>query len=284
MIKIIGLNEIFVGIGILIMVLNIRLLIKNEKILLEIIERKRTILKYVIIVKLILLIAFTVGYIFTFGFMIQFPNQFIETIVGQILFWGSIFVSVTLYLEKQLGSTLITERLAQTDSMTGLLNKAALRKNAEIYLKENKVQVAVIMIDIDNFKKVNDIYGHLAGDEVIKDIAKIIRNTVDIDYLTGRFGGDEFVIFAKNATRENLLPQINEIKERIVKCGRKYPNTMISSSIGIIFSNDKDSEYDKLLQYADEALYKAKQAGKNKYIIYNNIVEEKIHLFYSQNG
>ena len=89
---------------------------------------------------------------------------------------------------------LIKAKMNQLDSLTGLLNKEAFKNSVEKELLDHKVSHALLVIDLDNFKEINDNYGHMEGDEIIINVAKIIRNEISTEDLAGRFGGDEFFI------------------------------------------------------------------------------------------
>jgi len=117
------------------------------------------------------------------------------------------------------------------------------------------------MIDIDNFKEINDCFGHLAGDRILMQVSGMLCDIYTEPDLVGRVGGDEFVVFTtKENVREraeNLLDKV----ERIIPEERGH----LSVSIGIVSITEKGGEdYQKLFSRADRAMYQAKQAGKNR--------------------
>jgi diguanylate cyclase (GGDEF)-like protein len=150
------------------------------------------------------------------------------------------------------------ERLAMHDPLTGLYNRRALmeRLAAEIRtIKRTGETLAFAMIDIDDFKKINDTRGHAAGDEALVTIAGILRsNTRDID-TAARFAGDEFSLVLPRTDR----PAAKAVMERIVNALR---DAALSASIGIAFSSSECTEV-HIMRAADEAVYAAKAAGKN---------------------
>ncbi len=162
-------------------------------------------------------------------------------------------------------------RKAQMDGLTGILNKTAATETITDYINESeKDQMhAMLMIDCDNFKHVNDNYGHAIGDEVLKYFSSIMKRTFRDSDIKGRFGGDEFIVFMKNTTSEATAlraKQLNEaIKKPYVKDGREIN---ISCSIGVSFYPKDGNNFETLFNAADDALYKAKSLGKDRFVEY----------------
>lgn len=159
------------------------------------------------------------------------------------------------------------------DSLTGLKNRAAFEMEGNRRLRKKKERVALIMIDIDNFKKVNDRLGHIKGDRLLIDSAQNIRKNIQSESTIARIGGDEFVVLCSNQEKEtlqrlarNLMMTLNEAY-RILN---EEHDLDVSISIGIaeaIENEDLQSLYDR----ADKALYYAKESGKNQYQIWDNM-------------
>lgn len=164
---------------------------------------------------------------------------------------------------------LMTEKM-QRDSLSGLFNKAATQELTRRLLMRNSEQsYAFFILDIDNFKKVNDTCGHAIGDQVITDFAQRIKLQFREGDIVGRIGGDEFVIFvpipSKNwaQMKANILSQ--ELQFVYSSNNKSCP---ISASIGIAISPEAGTTFEALYQNADIALYKTKKNGKNGYSIY----------------
>ncbi|MCR4591150.1 MAG: diguanylate cyclase [Lachnospiraceae bacterium] len=163
------------------------------------------------------------------------------------------------------------ETRALLDGMTGLLNKTAMQSSVEKCIAEGDVNSchAMMMVDTDNFKNVNDTLGHEYGDRVIKYVASCIRDTFrETDYV-GRMGGDEFMVFIRNTTRgiaEERASRLNRSIKRVFE--DKGKSVGISCSIGIAYFARDGADYDSLFKAADKALYDAKEAGKNCYRTY----------------
>jgi diguanylate cyclase (GGDEF)-like protein len=168
-------------------------------------------------------------------------------------------------------------RLATTDGLTGLYNHRMFqeRLTEEIMrAKRYKRKLFILMIDIDHFKKFNDTYGHQTGDEVLKTVARIIKdNTRSIDF-SARYGGEEFVIILPDTDCKNALT----VAERLRKAVENFPfilkdgtKTNITISIGISCYPEDSTEKDDLIKKADKALYHAKQTGRNRTVLYRDI-------------
>lgn len=163
------------------------------------------------------------------------------------------------------------ERRSKCDLATGLLNKDTFRFEIENYLSERNRDVTDVMviIDIDDFKLVNDSFGHLVGDEVIAKLSELMKLYFKED-VCGRFGGDEFVIFIKNITDmgETEL-RIETLREEFAKLGfGKLGNIHNTVSIGVSYNHGMNASYKTMFSCADEALMKAKEYGKNRVALF----------------
>lgn len=162
------------------------------------------------------------------------------------------------------------------DSFTGLLNKRACAEYAAERLAADSEIHYMAMIDIDNFKNVNDTYGHMYGDTVIGQVASIINSTLNGRGIVGRFGGDEFFIFTNWITTEMQLRAIlTSIRKRVQNAFEKQ-NCKITLSIGVSMAPKDGSTYDELFKKADKCLYLAKFKGKNRFIIYEESKHGKL--------
>jgi len=164
------------------------------------------------------------------------------------------------------------EKLSMTDRLTGLLNRGTWENlvdaEYERYRRYGQA-TSLVMFDIDHFKKVNDTYGHLAGDEVIKHTAETTRNSIRQSDTAGRYGGEEFGIILPETDAENARIICERIREAIetslvqTTAGEiKY-----TISMGISQLTETPENYMQWMQKADEALYQAKESGRNKVIV-----------------
>lgn len=162
----------------------------------------------------------------------------------------------------------------RTDALTGILNKAAMEVSIQEYLKEttrDKLH-ALMMIDTDNFKAVNDNLGHQFGDDVIKFVAQNVRKTFRESDFVGRVGGDEFMVFMKNTTKEVTEARARELNEIIRHTFEKDGISVgISCSIGVAYYPKAGTSYSELYANADDALYQAKTSGKNRFVIFKTM-------------
>lgn len=159
----------------------------------------------------------------------------------------------------------LLEVLSVTDKLTGLYNRRKLDELLDeelIRSRRYKVEVSIIMLDIDHFKRVNDTYGHAVGDEVLIAMAQLLReHTRDADAL-GRLGGEEFVVVCRHSDAAASLRAAMKLREAIA--AHHFPGVgQVTSSFGIASCRPDDTAV-TLLARADAALYRAKDAGRNR--------------------
>lgn len=166
------------------------------------------------------------------------------------------------------------ERLATIDGLTQVHNRRYFNEKclAEFANLSKLESVSIAMIDIDNFKKINDTYGHLIGDSVLKKVASIISSTTcasnSDDFLVARYGGEEFVVLMKNTNLTTAYNILDVVRKNIESAcvddeGQKIRFTV---SIGVAEYPATSADVKQILMDADTALYKAKQTGKNKVV------------------
>lgn len=154
------------------------------------------------------------------------------------------------------------------DSFTGLLNKKACTEYVTDTLAADEDIHYLAMIDIDNFKNINDTHGHMLGDQVIARVASIINSTLNGRGIVGRFGGDEFFIFTSwIATETQLRAVLTSIRKRVQNTFEDQ-GCKVTLSIGVSRAPADGSTYQDLFRKADKCLYLAKNKGKNRYVIY----------------
>lgn len=162
------------------------------------------------------------------------------------------------------------EKKANTDYLTGLYNRNFLETKTNEWLKLAETyqeSIVCIVLDIDNFKSINDEHGHLFGDEVLRQVSKVFISSVRDNDLVGRYGGDEFVLILKGATKENGMKKADQIIEAIgkLKIEKDEQIVRVKVSIGIADnSGGSITHFNELFHLADRGLYKAKQNGKNQ--------------------
>ncbi|MBQ6759639.1 MAG: diguanylate cyclase [Selenomonadaceae bacterium] len=164
------------------------------------------------------------------------------------------------------------EVAAETDSLTKMLNKAAAQKKIGEMIEKSS-SGALLMIDLDSFKLVNDIYGHAAGDKVLVKFSELVKSIIREKDLAGRMGGDEFVAFLKNVTDERILKtKTVYLNEEILNYAKKLlgesMNIPLGASLGAVFVPDEGRDFQSLYKKADKALYDIKQHGKHGIAVY----------------
>ena len=159
------------------------------------------------------------------------------------------------------------KNIAHLDSLTGVANRYAL--NEYIKLLENQPtqfsETCLMVIDIDHFKQVNDVYGHLMGDQVIQFVAEKLKENIRTSDLLVRYGGDEFIVLIENVGMERALKIAEKIRSEIYEAKSvdnvRCPDLKVSISIGVAIGA---TSWMALLEKADRALFQAKEQGKNK--------------------
>ena len=155
------------------------------------------------------------------------------------------------------------------DPTTGLLNKRAINEYANEQIRDSAQGGYLILLDIDNFKQINDKYGHMFGDEVINTTAEILRSATHTRGMAGRFGGDEFMLVLEHVKTEEELRRVLKVIDKHAKWAfYEKEGFDISFSMGIVKFPEDGATYEELVQKADKCLYIAKEKGKNRYIIY----------------
>ena len=150
------------------------------------------------------------------------------------------------------------------DPLTGIYRKNYLNDLGQKIL-QNKEKFALVVLDLDDFKKVNDTYGHQVGDSVLKEFVNLVKKQIRKEDIFARWGGEEFLLLMRNATSQEVQHRIDSIREQIDEYIFDVVEH-ITCSFGIACSQE-DDDMDSLLYRADKALYEAKASGKNKVII-----------------
>jgi diguanylate cyclase (GGDEF)-like protein len=164
--------------------------------------------------------------------------------------------------------------LANLDTLTDTANRRSFHAQAQELLRlcGNGLFISLIMLDIDRFKAVNDTYGHDAGDMVLREIALLLKQRVRAEDTVARYGGEEFVIIIPDAGADVAVGLAERLREKIADAEMVYEGQKIhvTASLGVaaeVCSPDFDIE--RLVKKADTALYRAKNAGRNKVVLYS---------------
>lgn len=162
-------------------------------------------------------------------------------------------------------------QLATTDPLTGTSNRRHFIEQASAELKRCKrygSPMAVVMLDIDHFKRVNDNYGHSIGDEILKRLVSCCQQELRSNDFFGRFGGEEFAAVLVESNKETALQTCQRLRQKVAELNIRtgMETVQVTVSIGLTMYSATDISIDPLLKRADDALYKAKNAGRNQVI------------------
>lgn len=162
------------------------------------------------------------------------------------------------------------KRLSMLDALTGILNKNTCGDAIRSYLDAGIPRTcALLFIDLDNFKEVNDIAGHSSGDQLLEETGKLLISSFRPTDIIGRVGGDEFMVLIKDYydSEDTLKKKFSAFQDDLVKNMSKNPAIKTSCSIGAVYLKKQVTDFDTLFRLADQALYEAKAAGKNRYVL-----------------
>ena len=163
------------------------------------------------------------------------------------------------------------ENKADTDLLTGLNNKLATERKIKEYMEQNpNSQSMLFIVDVDNFKKINDTMGHAFGDEVLRTLGERLPAIFRATDIIGRVGGDEFMVFLKGVSEaESIRKEAKKIENffQNFKAG-EYTKYAATASIGVAVFPQEGADFESLYKAADQGLYKAKKRGKNQVAFY----------------
>lgn len=184
-----------------------------------------------------------------------------------------VFISLISSAVQHCYLDLLAKEQAKTDSLTGVANHRMFHEILErelSLLKRYKRRFSLVMLDIDNFKKINDTYGHLVGDAILVDLTKRIMKITRFGDVLARYGGEEFTIILPDTDLNGAEILAKRICKAIANTPFIYSNSEIyyTVSIGLVAcNNDSPPDKDKIIGLADEALYAAKKQGKNRVVV-----------------
>lgn len=174
--------------------------------------------------------------------------------------------------------------LALTDPLTGLGNRRAISAQIKSRLsrwRRHREPFALLMADIDHFKRINDTFGHEAGDQVLTSLSDLFLDVARTEDAVGRIGGEEFVILLDHAHRETAVSVAERLRQRVARLSIRWKvgaPIAITLSIGVISSDDcaPTIREQGILRCADDALYRAKEGGRNRVVYYPDLAPDQI--------
>jgi diguanylate cyclase (GGDEF)-like protein len=173
------------------------------------------------------------------------------------------------------------EKLSITDRLTGLYDHAYFQERLAEEVanaKRYKRKVSLLMLDIDNFKKFNDTFGHPRGDQVLKKIGEVLREVIREGDIAARYGGEEFVVILPETAKAEAVRVAERVRRRIERekfeGNKEFPLVTQSVSVGVATYPDDALSKGDLIEQADRALYRAKWGGRNKVAVAESISKE----------
>lgn len=179
--------------------------------------------------------------------------------------------------ERVVKSQLEIQRLAQHDPLTGLVNRTQCELSFQRAMATQQGSVALLFIDLDNFKPINDALGHQAGDEVLQQLARLLQSQLSEQDVLSRFGGDEFVVILSQWQQQEELEQ--RIQQLLYCCQQEFlvqqQKVQLSASIGVTLAPQDGTDFHLLCKKADTAMYQAKRMGRNRFCWYLAEMEQQ---------
>jgi len=207
----------------------------------------------------------------TYGLYLQTPinpaSFFIVSIMQMCMSFGFV-----LMINYRLSADL--QKLALSDALTGALNRRSLEQEAarlSARCTRTGDTLAIMMIDVDHFKSINDRYGHPVGDEVLKRLAEVAQKTIRSDDYFARYGGEEFCILLPSTTVEEAWMLADRLRQNYAAMAMEFGSEILRStiSIGVSDSMHAGLEFTALIAAADQAMYRAKQEGRNRVVMHS---------------
>jgi len=177
-----------------------------------------------------------------------------------------VFLFIVIILSKLHELIQVQQELASTDYLTGIANRRAFFTLADAEIKRSRryqQPFSIAYIDLDNFKYINDLYGHGTGDDLLREVASTIRRNIREVDIPARLGGDEFVLLLPETSARSARAVMKKIRDNLLSSmkEREWPVTF---SIGLVTFNTPPATVSELILTSDNLMYKAKQSGKNR--------------------
>ncbi|MFT7002932.1 MAG: diguanylate cyclase (GGDEF)-like protein [Sulfurimonas sp.] len=232
-------------------------------------EKKRLIVKIIIIVVMSLVVLSVIRFFLIDDEVESLSSLYYSLIFKEfcISFSSALFILAVLYLFTKKDFIKFNHKAvsyAYTDALTGLKNRHHLKKSLEDFkvIGTQDSNYAVVFIDIDRFKLVNDTFGHSTGDCVLKSLANNLQSAIRPGDTLCRYGGEEFVIIFCNIFKEDAINRTEQIRSSVETKTFNCIGQKITISAGISFGSSGD-DIKEIMENSDKALYRAKNAGRN---------------------
>ncbi len=224
-------------------------------------------------------IVITVAYL-VYSSLADFIPQYWERIGFRPINRSILTLGTVIILLICLSGLALTEKMASLiirEALTGLFNQMYIRQRLEEEIYRSKRYnhlLSLLMIDLDNFKALNDRYGHTAGDHLLRYFSQLILETIRPSDIAARYGGEEFLIILPETTREEAQAVAERLRKRLslypFRIDSRKEDVQFTISVGISTFPEYSQSGDELITLADMALYQAKKEGKNRVAVYSN--------------
>jgi len=201
--------------------------------------------------------------------LINVGFSYLSMVLGLATVIGLLWLALTVHRQT-------LHQMAQTDSLTGLLNRRAFEEILRRELQRGDRSgnlLGIMLIDLDYFKQVNDSLGHFAGDDVLRRIAGVLRDGTRPSDVLARYGGEEFVVLLRNAGADETQLVAERVRQQIANLAGLPGSVTLTASIGVAVSYPRDTPTEFLLR-SDEALYRSKREGRNLVSVYREPEED----------
>lgn len=168
--------------------------------------------------------------------------------------------------------------LANTDTITGLPNRNAIHEMiSDAIANRGDTQVGIVYLDLDNFKKVNDAYGHMFGDQLLQAVALAILSCLEEGQVLARLGGDEFIVLGTNTSQSTLEAMASRILTRLRQPFRiGLIEIYTGCSLGIALAPQHGADRESVIRNADTAMYTAKENGRGKFCVFSPEMNQRV--------
>jgi diguanylate cyclase (GGDEF)-like protein len=184
-------------------------------------------------------------------------------------------ITLSEYLSLSLANVKLSENLSMQsiqDAQSGLYNRRFMEESLQREISRvvrKQTQIGIIMADLDHFKKFNDVYGHAAGDKIISQLGKLLKDRFRGSDIACRYGGEEFLVILPESSREDTIKRADGLREEVKKMEIVFQGQILGAitvSMGVAAYPVNGTRIDELLRVADTALYKAKQEGRDRVV------------------
>ena len=212
----------------------------------------------------------------------NYPEVLRADLINSVLFYA-ITICAVIYIRNlhvsALNASILFKKEAQFDKLTNMYNKSSIESYSKEVLSGNHGNLGLVIIDIDDFKLVNDRWGHNQGDRFLSQVARTLNKNFEGIGILGRIGGDEFMVLLENIYDNDIIVEkVNNALDSISKIFSEYSTEKITCSCGIAFlKNNETIDFDEFYKEADRALYLAKDRGKNQCVVYKPFDDKNKH-------